>query len=162
MARLLAVALALLAGCDAEPYRVRFHLQLDAGRPVEDGAFVLTVHPEWAPLGEARFRELLREKFFDGARFFRVVPDFVVQWGLPASSETAALWDERTITDDPVLASNTRGTPHPRPSPATRRRPADPVTAPAPWLPEGQPPPPPVPPTLSPAPAPWLPEGQPL
>ena len=43
MARLLAVALALLAGCDAEPYRVRFHLQLDAGRPVEDGAFVLTV-----------------------------------------------------------------------------------------------------------------------
>ena len=127
MATLLAVALALLAGCDAEPYRVRFHLQLDAGRPVEDGAFVLTVHPEWAPLGEARFRELVRERFFDGARFFRVVPDFVVQWGLPASSETAALWEERTITDDPVLASNTRGT-HPQPAP-TPGRATHPVTS---------------------------------
>eukprot|EP01045_Picozoa_sp_COSAG04_P011668 COSAG04_NODE_759_length_10538_cov_6.234218_5_plen_156_part_00 len=155
MARFLAVALALLAGCDAEPYRVRFHLQLDAGRPVEDGAFVLTVHPEWAPLGEARFRELLREKFFDGARFFRVVPDFVVQWGLPASSETAALWEERTITDDPVLASNTRGTPHPHPPTLSLHQARGSLRG-------SRPHPPSHPPTLSPAPAPWFPEGQPL
>ena len=59
MATLLAVALALLAGCDAEPYRVRFHLQLDAGRPVEDGAFVLTV--SGAPLEGSCY------KFFSAA-----------------------------------------------------------------------------------------------
>ena len=61
MARLLAVALALLAGCDAEPYRVRFHLQLDAGRPVEDGAFVLTADGQRVPLESSCC------KFFGGA-----------------------------------------------------------------------------------------------
>jgi peptidyl-prolyl cis-trans isomerase A (cyclophilin A) len=92
-----------------QPYSVRFHLQLEADGAIEDAAFALTVHPAWAPLGAARFAELVDAEFFNGARFFRVVPDFVVQWGLPASPGTAALWDNRTIQDDPVTESNLRG-----------------------------------------------------
>ena len=34
-----------------EAYSVRFHVQLEANGRIEDGAFVLTVHPAWAPLG---------------------------------------------------------------------------------------------------------------
>lgn len=34
-----------------EAYSVRFHVQLEANGTIEDGAFVLTVHPAWAPLG---------------------------------------------------------------------------------------------------------------
>lgn len=94
---------------EQQPYRVRFHLQLEAAGAVEDASFTLTVHPAWAPLGAAQFAELLASGFFDGARFFRVVPDFVVQWGLPAAPATAALWEDRTIPDDPVSQSNTRG-----------------------------------------------------
>ena len=47
----------------------------------QKGSFVLEIHPSWAPLGVARLRELLDEKFFNGCRFFRVVPNFMAQFG---------------------------------------------------------------------------------
>ncbi|MEN0067201.1 MAG: peptidylprolyl isomerase [Myxococcota bacterium] len=69
------------------------------------GPVVLEIHEDWAPLGAARFRELVESGFYDGARFFRVVPDFVVQWGLPADPAVNAKWTE-PILDDPVIESN--------------------------------------------------------
>ncbi len=92
-----------------QPYNVRFHVQLEADGAVEDGSFMLTVHPAWAPLGAARFAALVDSNFFDGARFFRVVEDFVVQWGLPATPAAAKLWRNQTLQDDPVTQSNLRG-----------------------------------------------------
>ena len=38
--------------------------------------------PEWAPHGAARLRELVEDKFYHGARFFRVLPKFMAQFGL--------------------------------------------------------------------------------
>ena len=38
----------------------------------------------WAPKGADRFYDLVQDHFFDGAKFFRVVPGFVVQFGLNA------------------------------------------------------------------------------
>jgi peptidyl-prolyl cis-trans isomerase A (cyclophilin A) len=54
-----------------------------------------------------RFYNLVKAKFFDGARFFRVVPGFVVQFGLAADPKVSAAWDV-PIQDDPVLVSNKR------------------------------------------------------
>ena len=62
-----------------------------------------------APLGVDRFYTLVKTKFFDGARFFRVVPGFVVQFGLAGNPDLTASWDF-PIQDDPVLVSNKRGT----------------------------------------------------
>lgn len=73
------------------------------------GDFVIEVTKAWAPLGAARFHKLVSEKFFDGCRFFRVVPGFMVQFGINGDPQVAAAWQHRNIQDDPVKQSNTPG-----------------------------------------------------
>ncbi|HEV2750617.1 MAG TPA: peptidylprolyl isomerase [Gemmatimonadales bacterium] len=74
------------------------------------GPVTLRVHRDWAPLGAERFYRLVQASFFDGARFFRVVKGFVVQFGLPADAQVGRAWVSRVIADDPVRHSNRRGT----------------------------------------------------
>lgn len=73
------------------------------------GEFVIAVHREWAPLGAERFLTLVESGYYDDARFHRVVPDFIVQWGLAGDPALTAEWMNAHIPDDPVVASNTRG-----------------------------------------------------
>ena len=73
------------------------------------GDFVLEVHPEWAPIGAARFKELIEKKYYDECRFFRVIPGFVVQWGMNGDPKVNAEWSEKNIKDDSVKASNKKG-----------------------------------------------------
>lgn len=74
------------------------------------GDFVVAVHPEWAPIGAARFAELIDAKVWEGARFYRVIPGFVAQWGAAADPLVSAAWAERSLRDDPPQVSNWRGT----------------------------------------------------
>ena len=67
------------------------------------------VHPEWAPLGAARFLQLVDEKYYDECRIYRVIPGFICQWGIPADPAQFRKWGENKINDDPVKTSNTRG-----------------------------------------------------
>jgi cyclophilin family peptidyl-prolyl cis-trans isomerase len=52
------------------------------GKTGETGSFVMEVHPDWAPLGAARMKELVDQKFFDEVRFFRVISNFMAQFGI--------------------------------------------------------------------------------
>ena len=72
------------------------------------GDVTFEILPEWAPLGAARFAELVERRFFDDARVFRVVPGFVAQFGLPAVPAPRDQYAR--LKDDPVKASNARGT----------------------------------------------------
>jgi peptidyl-prolyl cis-trans isomerase A (cyclophilin A) len=73
------------------------------------GVFVVAVTRAWAPLGADRFYNLVQAGFFDGARFFRVVPRFVVQFGLGGDPRANAAWESARIADDPVKQTNARG-----------------------------------------------------
>jgi peptidyl-prolyl cis-trans isomerase A (cyclophilin A) len=73
------------------------------------GDFVVQVHRDWAPLGADRFYNLVRNGYFTNAAFFRVVPGFVVQFGLSANPAVNKVWDAAKIQDDPVVQSNKRG-----------------------------------------------------
>lgn len=73
------------------------------------GPFIVEVHRDWAPRGADRFYELVKDGYYNDARFFRVVPNFVVQWGLAANPAVTKKWD-KLIDDDPVAHTNSRGT----------------------------------------------------
>jgi len=74
------------------------------------GDFTIEVNRSWAPRGADRFYNLVLNGYFDEARFFRVVPGFIVQFGIPADPKVAAVWREARIPDDPVKEGNKRGT----------------------------------------------------
>jgi len=73
------------------------------------GPFTVEVQREWSPLGADRFFNLVQSGYFNGARFFRVVPGFVVQFGLNADPGITAAWKSLNLQDDPVRRSNGRG-----------------------------------------------------
>jgi peptidyl-prolyl cis-trans isomerase A (cyclophilin A) len=73
------------------------------------GDFVVEVTRSWSPLGADRFYNLVKNHFYDGAAFFRVLPGFVAQFGLSAKPEISRVWASATIKDDPVTQSNLEG-----------------------------------------------------
>lgn len=103
---LAAAVLATLAGSARaeapENYKVKFETTA--------GDFTIEVTRRLAPKGADRFHELVEAKFFDECRFFRVVPQFVVQFGINGDPEVQRKWRNSRITDDAVKSSNRRGT----------------------------------------------------
>ena len=73
------------------------------------GPFVVEVHRAWAPLGADRFYNLVKNGFFDDTRFFRVVPNFMVQFGLNGDPAVQSVWRSANLKDDPVKESNKKG-----------------------------------------------------
>ncbi len=83
-------------------YRVNFD--------TSKGPVIIEVHRDWAPIGADHFYALIKSGYYDGARFFRVVPGFVVQFGIAADPKVTAKWKDMNLADDPVKQSNTVGT----------------------------------------------------
>ena len=73
------------------------------------GVFVVEVHRDWAPNGADRFYNLVKNGFYDDARFFRVISGFMVQFGINGDPKLSQVWRDADIKDDPVKASNKRG-----------------------------------------------------
>lgn len=80
------------------------------------GDFTVKVTREWAPKGADRFYSLVKNGYYDGTRFFRVVDDFVIQWGIHGDPEVNKAWYDPAnsaavnIKDDKRLKSNKKGT----------------------------------------------------
>src|ERR1043165_6276543 len=54
-----------------------FTVNLDTSK----GPVAIEVHRDWAPIGVDHFYNLIKTGFYDDTRFFRVVRNFVVQFG---------------------------------------------------------------------------------
>jgi peptidyl-prolyl cis-trans isomerase A (cyclophilin A) len=74
------------------------------------GAVVLEITRGWAPHGADHFYELVQNRYYDGDRFYRVVPRFVVQFGINGDPQISQLWSSLRIPDDPVKQKNRKGT----------------------------------------------------
>jgi len=76
------------------------------------GNATFNVTRAWAPLGVDRFYELITLKegsYYNENGFFRVVEDFVVQFGINGNPSISSKWQNANIKDDPVVKSNLRG-----------------------------------------------------
>jgi cyclophilin family peptidyl-prolyl cis-trans isomerase len=121
------MSLATLAGCSAEP---RAPAQQSAPRVIPGpsdtpmrspdtyrvrvetsrGPFTIAVTRALAPRGADRFYELVTIGYYAGTRFFRMVPGFVVQFGIHGNPAVNAKWAQSALPDEPMRLSNTRGT----------------------------------------------------
>jgi peptidyl-prolyl cis-trans isomerase A (cyclophilin A) len=85
-----------------EVFRVKFE--------TSQGDFVVEVTRAWSPRGVDRFHELVRMRYFDQGRFFRVVPGFIAQFGVHRDFKVHEVWRELFVMDDPPKEKNLRGT----------------------------------------------------
>lgn len=82
-----------------------FTVKFETGK----GDFVVKVTRDWAPKGADRFYNLAKNGFFDDARFFRVITNFMVQFGINGDPKISSKWRDAKIQDDPPKQSNKRG-----------------------------------------------------
>jgi peptidyl-prolyl cis-trans isomerase A (cyclophilin A) len=103
----------LLASCGGAKKSTRMEAapaQYKVRMQTSKGEVVVLVHRDWSPLGADHFFELTKLHFYDGNRFFRCIPGFVVQWGLNGDPDKNKTWREIAIRDDPPKVSNKAGT----------------------------------------------------
>jgi peptidyl-prolyl cis-trans isomerase A (cyclophilin A) len=89
----------------AKPAPDSFDVAFQTGK----GRFVVRAIRAWAPQGADRFYFLATNGYYDGAKFFRVLPDFIVQFGIHGDPAINEVWRDRRIPDDPVRQSNQAG-----------------------------------------------------
>jgi len=100
-----ALAMTAYAGQSAdEKAPATFKVKFDSSA----GPFVVEVNRAWAPNAADHFYTLVKNGFYNEARFFRVVPGFMVQFGINADPAVQAKF-KSNIQDDPVKESNKRG-----------------------------------------------------
>src|SRR5579864_5167962 len=76
-----------------EIFRVKFE--------TSQGDFVVEARRAWAPHGVDRFHELVRMKYFDEGRFFRVLKGYIAQFGVHRDYDVHGVWRKLFIVDDP-------------------------------------------------------------
>ncbi|MCR6632117.1 MAG: peptidylprolyl isomerase [Magnetospirillum sp.] len=55
---------------------------------LKDGRVVIELRPDLAPNHVARIKELVRQGYYDGLKFHRVIPGFMAQTGCPQGTGT--------------------------------------------------------------------------
>ncbi len=74
------------------------------------GNFTVEVYRHWSPLGADRFYQLIRTGYYNNTIIFRVVKDYLVQFGVSEDKQKNIFWQGKNLKDEPVVASNTDST----------------------------------------------------
>ncbi|HNP32987.1 MAG TPA: peptidylprolyl isomerase [Flavobacterium sp.] len=72
------------------------------------GNFDIEITRKWSPAAADRLYQALTHHFYDNQYFYRVVPNFVVQFG-NIDTIVYKKWEKFKVPDEPVLKSNLKG-----------------------------------------------------
>ncbi len=70
------------------------------------GDFDIEAYRKWSPLAVDRLYQLIKNDFYTDIAIYRVIPEFVVQFGIHNDSAMTKSWKKFTIPDEPVLQKN--------------------------------------------------------
>jgi peptidyl-prolyl cis-trans isomerase A (cyclophilin A) len=99
-----------LSACRKAPEKVVVPQVFRVKFETSKGGLTVEARRDWAARGTDRFHQLVRMRYFDEGRFFRVVPGFIAQFGVHKDFDVHGKWREYFILDDPRKEKNTRGT----------------------------------------------------
>jgi len=74
------------------------------------GNFIVEVYHNWSPLGADRFYQLIKTGYYNNTIVFRVVKDYLVQFGVSEDKPKNIFWQGKNLKDEPVVGSNTDST----------------------------------------------------
>ena len=74
------------------------------------GTITIESRREWSPAAVDRLYVLIKSGYYQDIAFFRVIPEFVAQFGISNDSTLYATWNRIPVPDEAVKESNLRGT----------------------------------------------------
>ncbi|WP_439131078.1 peptidylprolyl isomerase [Polaribacter sp.] len=74
------------------------------------GNFDIEAVRAWSPKGVDRLYQLIKNEYYQDVAIFRVVPNFVAQFGIHNDSIINKAWQKRGIEDEPVNEKNAKMT----------------------------------------------------
>jgi peptidyl-prolyl cis-trans isomerase A (cyclophilin A) len=107
---ILLVSIILLSSCATVKFKEKW---LDAEAPntftarfeTTQGNFDIVARRLWSPKGVDRLYQMIKNEYYTDVAIFRVVPNFVAQFGIHNDTIINKSW-EKGIEDEPVLAKN--------------------------------------------------------
>lgn len=73
------------------------------------GNFDIEANRNWSPKAVDRLYQLITNEFYTDIALFRVVPNFVVQFGIHNDSILNSSWRNYKVPDEPVIEANKEG-----------------------------------------------------
>ncbi len=107
---LLIATFVLFTSCATKKFKEKWLLKespatFKARFETTQGNFDIEAIREWSPKGVDRFYQLIKYGYYDDVAIYRVVPDFVAQFGIHNDSLINKSW-QKGIQDEPVIQKN--------------------------------------------------------
>lgn len=74
------------------------------------GIFEIEAHRKWSPKAVDRLYQLITREFYTDIALYRVVPNFVAQFGVHNDNNLNKSWNSHQVIDEPVVEKNVIGT----------------------------------------------------
>ena len=112
---LILVAILMISSCSPKLFKEKWTeekapVTFKARFETTQGNFEIEAKREWSPKGVDRLYQLIKNEFYTDVAIFRVVPNFVAQFGIHNDSIVNKGWNGVGVEDEPVVISNTKGT----------------------------------------------------